>query len=135
MVEVLSIQLTMHAVYIATRKLQEQLAQEFHVEAGAREGVLPFEEAVTQWPRQHKTLPVWPRNTTTPVLLLEIRRRKYALLLNLLRSPLFDSATLPALKHLSHLFEHVPVLRSIPSYCINFATYMNQYYFNHSGSS
>lgn len=64
----------------------------------------------------------------------ELRRRKMTLFLYLLRSPLFDRSTLPAVTSLMRWTSGVPLVRSIPRYLKEVLCYMNKTYFYHSNS-
>ena len=64
----------------------------------------------------------------------ELRRRRTALLFYLIRSPLFDRATLPALKALLHVFLQVPMLGAVPKYALNVLVYLNECHFYNSNS-
>lgn len=64
----------------------------------------------------------------------ELRRRKMTFFLYLLRSPLFDRSTLPAVALLMRWTSGVPLVRSIPRYLKEVLCYMNKTYFYHSNS-
>jgi hypothetical protein len=65
----------------------------------------------------------------------ELTRRKTALLFYLLRSPLFNRTTLPAVQSLGSALNSVPLLRAIPPYIASVLSYLNGSHFYNSASS
>jgi len=65
----------------------------------------------------------------------ELKRRKAALLFYMLRTPLFDRATQPAMLHLSSLVNMVPLIGAIPEYILGIMQYLNNSHFYNSASS
>ncbi len=65
----------------------------------------------------------------------ELRRRKLAILLYLIRTPLFDVATLPAMRAISRAIANVPLVGGIPDYIVGVVRYLNASHFYNSGSS
>lgn len=64
----------------------------------------------------------------------EIRRRKMALFFYLIRSPLFDSVTYPALKSMTSVLAYVPLIGSLPEFLLGILSYLNQTHFYNSNS-
>mmetsp|Transcript_29559 Transcript_29559/g.42209 ORF Transcript_29559/g.42209 Transcript_29559/m.42209 type:complete len:448 (+) Transcript_29559:83-1426(+) len=73
---------------------------------------------------------------TTHAFDIELRRRKMALYYYLLRSPLFDRATLPLLRVAVKKLQSVPVLGSLlmPEYVLSVLMYVNKFHFYNSNS-
>ncbi len=65
----------------------------------------------------------------------EIQRRKMALLFYLLRTPLFNRATLPLLQYASTMLERIPLIGSLPATAIQLLRYLNRTHFYTSASS
>jgi hypothetical protein len=65
----------------------------------------------------------------------ELSRRKLALLFNLLRTPIFDRATLPILQKVSQLLKYIPILNILPDYAVNMLSYLHNSHFRSSSSS
>jgi hypothetical protein len=65
----------------------------------------------------------------------ELSRRKRALLLNFLRSPLFDRTTLPVLNTASRVLKYIPLLNSLPGYAKGIFSYLNETHFRSAGST
>lgn len=64
----------------------------------------------------------------------EVIRRKSSLAYYLIRSPLFDKATLPLLKQAANLLVHIPIINSLPKYAIDILQYYNRCHFYNSNS-
>jgi hypothetical protein len=65
----------------------------------------------------------------------ELKRRKAALLFYMLRTPLFDRATQPAMLHLASLVNMIPLVGAIPEYILGIMQYLNNSHFYNSASS
>tara|TARA_A100001015_G_C14993960_1_gene715315 strand:- start:116 stop:1405 length:1290 start_codon:yes stop_codon:yes gene_type:complete len=65
----------------------------------------------------------------------ELSRRRTLLLLYLMRSPLFNRATLPAVKFATYYIRKIPIIGSFIDYGISATTYVNRTHFQASGSS
>lgn len=65
----------------------------------------------------------------------ELRRRKLAILLYLIRTPIFDVSTLPAMRAISRAIANVPLVGGIPDYIVGIVRYLNASHFYNSGSS
>jgi hypothetical protein len=64
----------------------------------------------------------------------ELTRRKSNLAYYLIKSPLFDKATLPILQQAANLLVHVPLINSLPKYAIDILQYYNRCHFYTSNS-
>jgi hypothetical protein len=53
----------------------------------------------------------------------------------MLRTPLFDRATQPAMLHLASLVNMVPLIGAIPEYILGIMQYLNNSHFYNSASS
>eukprot|EP00602_Paraphysomonas_sp_CaronLab_P007846 CAMPEP_0185032554 /NCGR_PEP_ID=MMETSP1103-20130426/20725_1 /TAXON_ID=36769 /ORGANISM="Paraphysomonas bandaiensis, Strain Caron Lab Isolate" /LENGTH=588 /DNA_ID=CAMNT_0027568501 /DNA_START=77 /DNA_END=1843 /DNA_ORIENTATION=+ len=65
----------------------------------------------------------------------ELRRRKLMLLMYMLRSPLFDRTTLPALTVACRMLGSLPLVGSLPSSMLTMLRYLNSTYFYTADSS
>ena len=65
----------------------------------------------------------------------ELKRRKFALLFNLLRSPMFDVGTLPLIKRMTNAVGEIPLVSTVLDYLVNVLTYVNATHFYSSASS
>jgi hypothetical protein len=65
----------------------------------------------------------------------ELSKRKMALLFNLLRTPIFNRATLPILQKASNFLKYIPILNILPDYAINMLSYLNNSHFRSASSS
>lgn len=65
----------------------------------------------------------------------ELRRRKFALSYYLIRSPLFDKATLPFMKILSRSLKYIPIINTLPESLLGALSYINKSHFRSSASS
>lgn len=64
----------------------------------------------------------------------EVQRRRLALWLYLLRTPVFDRATLPVLRVVANWMRHIPLISFLPSSVLEIVQYMNRVHFYHSNS-
>lgn len=65
----------------------------------------------------------------------ELRRRKFALFIYFIRSPLFDRAARPSLEMAAKFLKYIPIISSLPDYALDILTYFNKSYFRTSSSS
>ena len=77
----------------------------------------------------------YPTHTITHPFDKELKRRKLYLYFNLLRSPVFEHATLPMLRLLSIPLGYIPIINTLPGTIISALTYINNSHFRSSASS
>ena len=65
----------------------------------------------------------------------ELTRRRFALMFYLIRSPVFNRATLPLLQLASRMLHRVPLISSLPQYALSMLQYLNSTHFYTSNSS
>ena len=65
----------------------------------------------------------------------ELKRRKLYLYFNLLRSPVFEHATIPMLRLLTIPLGYIPIINTLPRTIISALTYINNSHFRSSASS
>jgi hypothetical protein len=108
LVEVMSIQLTTLGLRLARERAQVQAGRPSPRTPSARQ--------------QHK-------------FDTELGRRRLALLFYLIRSPVFNRATLPLLQLASRVLHRVPLLSSLPQYALSMLQYLNNTHFYTANSS
>ena len=76
-----------------------------------------------------------PKSIVTHPFDKELKRRKLYLYFNLLRSPVFEHATLPIFKLLTIPLGYIPIINTLPRTIISALTYINNSHFRSSASS
>mmetsp|Transcript_10102 Transcript_10102/g.16871 ORF Transcript_10102/g.16871 Transcript_10102/m.16871 type:complete len:120 (-) Transcript_10102:91-450(-) len=64
----------------------------------------------------------------------ELSRRRFALFLYLIRSPLFDRTTQPMLRLVANTLKSVPLIGALPDYALSVLNYLNKMHFYNSNS-
>lgn len=65
----------------------------------------------------------------------ELSRRRMALFYYLIRSPVFNRATLPLLQSAAHLLRYIPIINALPGHAISMLTYLHRSHFRSAASS
>jgi hypothetical protein len=58
-----------------------------------------------------------------------------ALFYYLIRSPVFNRATLPMLQSAAHLLRYIPIINALPGHAISMLTYLHRSHFRSAASS
>ena len=77
----------------------------------------------------------YPPTTITHPFHKELKRRKLYLYFNLLRSPVFEHATIPLFTLLTIPLGYIPIINTLPGTIISALTYINNSHFRSSASS
>ena len=118
LVEVLSVQLTARGLYLCrARGAQAYHRASPHAEVDPR---VTLKAITTLYPHSFDS---------------ELSRRRTALFFYLIRTPIFDKATLPLLQLASRMLSRIPLISSIPEHVIGMLSYLNRTHFYSSASN